>query len=153
MIVATPLGPMAARFRGGVLVALGWDLEADGTEAPELAARLGDYFAGDRSALDSFPAAPIGTPFQQRVWAWLRTIPAGETRSYLDGAIALGDRNLTRAVGAANGANPVALVVPCHRVVGATGQLTGYAAGIERKQWLLTHERGGQLGLFGGARG
>ena len=81
-----------------------------------------------------------GTPFQQRVWAELQHIPYGETCSYLHIARKLGDEKATRAVGAANGRNPVSIIVPCHRVIGANGTLTGYGGGMERKQWLLAHE-------------
>lgn len=102
---------------------------------------LHDYFAGAIDALASIPVAPAGTPFQQRVWAELRKIPAGRTIAYRDLAQAIGAPAAVRAVGAANGANPIALVFPCHRVIGSNGELTGYAGGIERKRWLLQHER------------
>lgn len=105
-----------------------------------IAAPLVAYFAGDRAALDSIAVATGGTAFQRRVWAALRRIPTGETRSYGDLAAAIGSPGASRAVGMANGANPVGIVVPCHRVIGANGTLTGYAGGIERKQWLLRHE-------------
>jgi methylated-DNA-[protein]-cysteine S-methyltransferase len=84
--------------------------------------------------------APAGTQFQQRVWAQLRAIPPGETRSYQALATALGQPGAARAIGLANGRNPVALVIPCHRVIGADGRLTGYAGGLAAKAWLLTHE-------------
>ena len=98
------------------------------------------YFAGDFAALDDIAVATRGTPFQRDVWAALRTIPVGTTRSY--GALArqLGRPNAVRAVGAANGANPLSIVVPCHRVIGSDASLTGYGGGIERKRWLLRHE-------------
>jgi len=98
------------------------------------------YFGGDRSAIDKLPVAPTGTPFQLRVWAALREIPCGETRSYGDIARRIGDPKAVRAVGLANGANPIAVVVPCHRVIGADGSLTGYGGGLPRKRWLLAHE-------------
>jgi methylated-DNA-[protein]-cysteine S-methyltransferase len=101
---------------------------------------LAAYFAGDLRAIERIPVDPGGTPFQRRVWEELRRIPVGETRSYRDVARAIGRPSATRAVGAANGANPVAVIVPCHRVVGADGTLTGYGGGLERKRWLLAHE-------------
>ncbi|MBA8812076.1 methylated-DNA--[protein]-cysteine S-methyltransferase [Frigoribacterium faeni] len=98
--------------------------------------QLGEYFAGERRAFD-LPLAPVGNDFRLRVWALLREIPYGETRSYGRLAGALGDVRLARAVGAANGLNPLSIVVPCHRVVGAGGSLVGYAGGLERKRFLL----------------
>lgn len=98
------------------------------------------YFAGDVSAIDRVPVATGGTAFQREVWAALRRIPAGETRSYGALAEALARPRAVRAVGLANGANPVGVVVPCHRVVGKDASLTGYAGGLERKRWLLAHE-------------
>ena len=85
-----------------------------------------------------------GTPFQKRVWEALRTVPAGKTASYAELAVRVGSPAAVRAVGAANGANPVAIVVPCHRIIGSNGTLTGYGGGLERKTWLLRHE-GGRL--------
>ena len=101
------------------------------------------YFNGDARALEDLPVATAGTPFQREVWAALRAIPAGETRSYGQLAAAIGRPKAVRAVGLANGANPVGIIVPCHRVVGANGTLTGYAGGLERKRWLLAHEAAG----------
>ncbi|OYZ15386.1 MAG: methylated-DNA--protein-cysteine methyltransferase [Sphingomonadales bacterium 28-64-96] len=98
------------------------------------------YFAGDVTALDAVPVARIGSEFQRRVWAALRQIPAGETRSYGQLAAAIGQPTASRAIGLANGANPIGIVVPCHRVIGSGGALTGYAGGVERKAWLLRHE-------------
>lgn len=112
----------------------------DDTRFAAAAAQLREFFAGERREFD-LRLDPAGTPFQQRVWAALRQIPYGETRSYADIAVALGSPTATRAVGAANGRNPIGIVVPCHRVVGANGSLTGYAGGIENKRWLLEHER------------
>jgi methylated-DNA-[protein]-cysteine S-methyltransferase len=98
------------------------------------------YFAGDLSAIEPLSVVMGGTPFQREVWAALRAIPVGETLSY--GALAkkIARPAAVRAVGLANGANPIGVVVPCHRVIGADAALTGYAGGIERKRWLLTHE-------------
>ena len=99
------------------------------------------YFGGDVHALDGLTVTTGGTDFQRSVWKALRAIPAGETRTYGQLAAAIGSPRAVRAVGLANGRNPVALIVPCHRVIGANGTLTGYAGGLERKRWLLQHER------------
>jgi methylated-DNA-[protein]-cysteine S-methyltransferase len=98
------------------------------------------YLAGRLDALDALPVDAGGTPFQQECWAALRTIPAGTTWSYRQLAIRIGRPAAVRAVGLANGANPVGIVVPCHRVIGADGSLTGYGGGLARKRWLLEHE-------------
>jgi methylated-DNA-[protein]-cysteine S-methyltransferase len=103
---------------------------------------LGAYFAGDFDAIAALATETNGTPFQRSVWAALRRIPAGRTISYGALAAAIGQPNAVRAVGAANGANPIAIVVPCHRVIGANATLTGYGGGLHRKRWLLAHERG-----------
>jgi methylated-DNA-[protein]-cysteine S-methyltransferase len=107
---------------------------------------LTEYFVGERTEFD-LPLDPVGTDFQQQVWEVLRTIPFGQTISYGEQAARLGDRNKSRAVGAANGRNPISIIVPCHRVVGSTGKLTGFAGGLETKAWLLQHEQGGRLAL------
>lgn len=99
------------------------------------------YFSGAPSALADIPVATGGTDFQRRVWQALRRIPAGRTASYGELAAAIGRLGASRAVGLANGANPVAIVVPCHRVIGANGTLTGYGGGLPRKRWLIEHER------------
>jgi methylated-DNA-[protein]-cysteine S-methyltransferase len=101
---------------------------------------LEEYFDGTRREFD-MPLDPVGTPFQQSAWMILRTIPYGQTISYGQQALQLGDPNKARAVGAANGKNPLSIVVPCHRVIGSTGHLTGFAAGLDVKSWLLDHER------------
>jgi methylated-DNA-[protein]-cysteine S-methyltransferase len=98
------------------------------------------YFGGDLAALDGLTVKTGGTAFQRAVWAALRAIPAGQTRTYGQLAAAIGSPRAVRAAGLANGQNPIAVIVPCHRVIGANGTLTGYAGGIERKQWLLAHE-------------
>jgi len=103
--------------------------------------QLSEYFAGTRRDFD-LTLEPIGTSFQLAAWGVLRTIPFGATMSYGDQARAMGKPTAVRAVGGANGRNPLAIVVPCHRVVGADGRLTGYASGVERKAWLLSHEAG-----------
>lgn len=98
------------------------------------------YLGGDVSVIDALPVATAGTPFQREVWRALRDIPAGSTTSYGQLAQRIGRPKAVRAVGMANGANPIGVVVPCHRVVGANASLTGYGGGLERKQWLLDHE-------------
>jgi len=99
-----------------------------------------NYFAGDIRALEKVPVAPVGTAFQRKVWAALQRIPAGETRSYGQMAAEIGEPAASRAVGLANGQNPIAIVIPCHRVIGADGSLTGFGGGLPRKRWLLSHE-------------
>lgn len=105
-----------------------------------LTAALDAYFGGELTALETVPVATGGSAFQRSVWATLRAIPPGRTTSYGALAATLGNPGASRAVGLANGANPIGIVVPCHRVIGASGALTGYAAGVERKRWLLAHE-------------
>jgi methylated-DNA-[protein]-cysteine S-methyltransferase len=106
----------------------------------QAAAQLAAYFAGVRKSFD-LPLAASGTAFQQQVWQQLCRIPYGQTQSYGELALRLGNKNAMRAVGAANGRNPIAIIVPCHRVIGADGKLTGYAGGLDRKVWLLQHEQ------------
>lgn len=110
-----------------------------------LSGALQRYFAGDLAAIDALPVATAGTEFQRSVWHALRRIPCGETVSYATLARRIGRDSAVRAVGLANGANPIGIVVPCHRVVGSDGSLTGYGGGIERKRWLLAHERAGDF--------
>jgi methylated-DNA-[protein]-cysteine S-methyltransferase len=113
---------------------------------PAVTAQLAEYFAGTARSFD-LPLAPRGTPFQLAVWAELTRIPYGSTVSYGDIAAALGKSPVaSRAVGLANGRNPISVIVPCHRVIGADGSLTGYGWGVERKEWFLRHE-----GALGGA--
>jgi methylated-DNA-[protein]-cysteine S-methyltransferase len=104
------------------------------------ATALAKYFSGDLDALERIAIELNGTPFQQRVWNALRTIPAGRTASYSEIARTIGSPTAVRAVGSANGANPIAVVVPCHRIIGSNGSLTGYGGGLKRKEWLLRHE-------------
>jgi methylated-DNA-[protein]-cysteine S-methyltransferase len=164
----SPLGPVTLASDGRALVALQLGGPAE-VVARRLQARYGSaatireradpqgfsslaraYFAGELEALASCPVDGGGTPFQRRVWAALRQIPAGRTESYSALAARLGLPRAARAVGLANGRNPIAIAVPCHRVIGADGSLTGYAGGIERKRWLLGHEAGRIAGgLFG----
>ena len=105
------------------------------------------YFAGDIESIQSLPVWTTGTPFQKSVWTALRSIPAGETTSYGSLAKKLGVPTAVRAVGLANGANPISIVVPCHRVIGANGSLTGYGGGLHRKRWLLEHEQRSRPGV------
>lgn len=105
------------------------------------ATALAKYFSGQLDALEAIEVELNGTPFQQRVWQALRAVRAGRTASYSDVASSIGALTAVRAVGAANGANPVAIVVPCHRIIGRDGTLTGYGGGLQRKEWLLRHER------------
>jgi AraC family transcriptional regulator of adaptative response/methylated-DNA-[protein]-cysteine methyltransferase len=113
---------------------------SEGPVPAVVGAALDRYFAGDLAALDALPVATGGTEFQKNVWAALRRIPAGKTLNYGALAASLGKPGAARAVGLANGLNPIGIVVPCHRVIGANGALTGYAGGVERKKWLLEHE-------------
>ena len=154
--VETPAGPLVAVTRDGVLQVCQFEersgeLEAalarlgavspvDAQDPGGVATLLRRYLAGDLAALDAIEADGPGTPFQRRVWAALRAIPAGTTVSYGELARRVGNPKAVRAVGAANGANPVAVVVPCHRVVAASGDLWGYGGGLGRKRWLLAHE-------------
>ncbi len=109
-------------------------------------AQLEEYFAGERTSFD-IPLAPEGAPFEREVWRALEEIPYGETVSYGEIARRVGQPTAARAVGTANGRNPIAVIVPCHRVIGADGSLTGYGGGLERKRLLLELERGqGRLG-------
>lgn len=98
------------------------------------------YFAGDLTAIDSLPVETGGTPFQRKVWAALRAVPAGKAMSYAEMAAKIGSPTAIRATGAANGANPISIVVPCHRLIGRDGTLVKYGGGLERKRWLLRHE-------------
>ncbi len=148
----TPVGPLwvATDDDGAVTVVQFGEppLTAAPSEASDAAAsQLREYFAGDRTEFDLRLAAS-GTSFQHRVWAALREIPYGATWSYGELAAHIGQPTASRAVGLANGRNPIAIVVPCHRVIGASGTLTGYAGGIERKRWLLEHERAAQPTLL-----
>lgn len=157
--MASPVGPLLltasdagltgvwfAPHRRGPTPAASWLPAADagGDAAAVLAEarrQLDDYFAGARHAFD-LPLAATGTPFQARVWAALRGIPYGETISYAELARRVAAPRAVRAVGGANGRNPLSIVVPCHRVVATGGALGGFGGGVERKAWLLDHERG-----------
>lgn len=142
-VVDTPMGPLLLTGDGGALTGLhfGAGEEDRPGDLAEAAAQLEAYFAGRLTVFD-LPLRLGGTPFQQRVWDQLQHIPYGETWTYRQLAAAIGDPRATRAVGMANNRNPVSIIVPCHRVIGAGGSLTGYGGGLERKSWLLGHERG-----------
>jgi methylated-DNA-[protein]-cysteine S-methyltransferase len=112
----------------------------DGPAPEAIRAALAAYFAGDLAAIETIPCRRTGTTFQQTAWDALRRIPVGQTVSYGEQARRMGKPKAVRAVGLANGANPIGLVIPCHRVIGANGSLTGYGGGLERKLWLLRHE-------------
>ena len=159
--VNTPLGPLTLTASPAGLRGVGWEGESVGVvsdggpliSGSESAAgaspgmsilrasarQLEEYFRGLRTTFDLL-LDPSGTPFQRAAWEILRTIPFGRTMTYGQQARRLGGANKARAVGAANGRNPLAIIVPCHRVIGADGSLTGFAAGVERKAWLLRHE-------------
>lgn len=154
----SPIGVLRVAVRDGLLCALafddGWARERDtlgsrfpGEETRDtgdpagVVAALGRYFAGDVGALDAIPTDPGGTEFQRAVWSALRRIPAGRSASYAEVARDAGSPRAVRAVGTACGANPIAVVVPCHRVVRSGGSLGNYGGGVDRKRWLLHHER------------
>jgi methylated-DNA-[protein]-cysteine S-methyltransferase len=138
----TPFGPAWASIDGSEAVtAFSFGTgEGDGNN-PEVARQIAEFFAGKRQVFD-FPLAPRGSDFQKRVWAELVKIPFGETISYGELARRTGNPKASRAVGRANATNPIALIVPCHRVIGSNGKLTGYAGGIDLKEKLLVWERG-----------
>ena len=146
----TPLGIITVRVNdNGAVVSVAFDDKVP-TVAEERAAggcravdQLDRYFKGELTEFD-LELDPEGTDFEKRVWNELRRIPFGSTATYGEIAARLGDLNATRAVGTANARNPIAVVIPCHRVIGADGELTGYAGGLHRKRWLLAHEAGQQ---------
>ncbi len=158
--IASPVGEIIAATRGDVVAALDFhDFEprllkllerrfpgarlVAGPAPAALTQALARYFDGDLAALDAVEVEMGGTAFQRNVWTALRRIPAGETRSYGALAAEIGRPTAVRAVGLANGSNPIGVIVPCHRVIGANGALTGYAGGLDRKRRLLTHEGAG----------
>lgn len=156
--MTTPLGPLTLVAADGRVVAGGFtedvglltrrlasELRAaplePSTDFGAISEAIAAYFAGDLGALNAIPVAPRGGPFQQRVWERLREIPPGQPTTYQALAIHLGGRQLARAVGTANATNPIAPIIPCHRVMGTDGRLRGYYWDLDRKQWLLDHER------------
>jgi len=151
-VVDSPLGPLTLVEEDSALAGLYMTEQRhlpdparygdrDDEILPVVREQLESYWAGGRKDFD-VPLRMAGTDFQQRVWAALRTIPYGQTWSYGTVAAAIGAVGASRAVGLANGRNPIGIVVPCHRVVGANGSLTGYGGGLDRKRWLLAHEQG-----------
>ena len=150
-VMPSPLGEITLVAEDGALTGCYMELHRRGTDDEDrlgerdddslgvAVAQLTEYFAGERTDF-SLPLAPRGDEFQLKVWALLREIPYGQTRSYGDLARALGDVNLSQRVGWANGRNPISIIVPCHRVIGADGSLVGYAGGLERKRFLLALE-------------
>lgn len=155
--ISSPLGPLQLRGNGEALTGLFMEEhrhlppsppEAVRDAAPfrEIIAQLAEYFAGERRKF-TVPLAAEGTDFQREVWRGLLAIPYGETTSYGELARRIGRDRAVRAVGLANGRNPISIVVPCHRVIGANGTLTGYGGGLERKRFLLALEAGGRLPL------
>jgi len=158
----SPIGPLTLVAEAGQLVALYLDAQrhrpdedsfgtpGDPRAAPFAAAarQLDAYFAGQLTEFD-LPLAPAGTDFQRRVWAALQTIPYGQTWSYAQLAEKIGSASAVRAVGLANGKNPIAVVIPCHRVIGSDGSLTGYGGGLDRKRFLLDLESSGSRGQAG----
>ena len=151
-----PVGPLALVSDGVHLTGVhfpGWTQPEHGRSARDVVLdsarrQLDAYFSG-RSTVFDLPLGLEGTPFQLGVWSALLKIPYGETRSYAQLAADLGNPSATRAVGTANGRNPIAIVVPCHRVIGANGSLTGFGGGLERKRFLLRLEQGRELRLTG----
>ncbi len=145
MTIQTPFGPIhAAVDASGALTELKFgesNGNQNGASNPRIEKQLSEFFAGKRRDFD-LPLAPQGTDFQKRVWAELVRIPYGKTISYAELARRVGRDGAARAVGRANATNPIAIVVPCHRVIGANGSLTGYAYGTEMKRGLLDFERG-----------
>jgi methylated-DNA-[protein]-cysteine S-methyltransferase len=157
LAIPSPLGTLVAVAERDELVALALPDRPVPAAAPvarprgvlaHTARQLAEYFAGTREVFD-LPLAPHGTGFQQQVWRALLAIPFGETCSYRDIAQAIGRPAACRAVGAANGKNPIAIIVPCHRVIGADRSLTGYGGGLPAKRWLLSHEGAQALRLVG----
>jgi methylated-DNA-[protein]-cysteine S-methyltransferase len=149
-VVASPIGPLTVVREGGALVRLAMSPPGQFMDAvlgertddgfAEVTRQLGEYFAGERTAFD-LPLRPVGSDFELAVWDQLTRIPYGETRSYGSVAAAVGEPGGAQAVGAANGRNPLAIVVPCHRVIGADGSLVGFGGGLARKRFLLDLEQ------------
>ncbi len=142
----SPLGWLKITTSSKELISISFetDVAASSPETPRIQSRtiqqLQDYFKGERKDFD-IPLAPVGTEFQKQIWKLVQQISYGETASYLNIAIASGSEKNTRAVGLANGKNPIPIVIPCHRILGSNGKLTGYSGGLERKRWLLLHEQ------------
>ncbi|MCR9134084.1 MAG: methylated-DNA--[protein]-cysteine S-methyltransferase [bacterium] len=139
----TPIGFLRILSNGSAITEIKF-MDTDGPEDPDVhtesaRTQLQEYFDGNRHSFQ-LNLEPDGTEFEQKVWSILQNIQCGTTKSYGQIATKLGDKNSAQAVGSANGKNPIAIVIPCHRVIGANNDLTGYAGGIHRKEWLLKHE-------------
>ena len=148
-VIDTPTGLMELEIDADTLVGLQFvdGSDADRNDPSGITDRVRRYYEGQLDALDEIPVRfDTGTPFQQEVWHALRTIPVGETISYAELAHRVGRPTGFRAVGSANGRNPIAVVVPCHRVIAADGTLGGYSGGLDNKRWLLAHEGVAVLG-------
>lgn len=153
--IKSPLGPLRLYADGDELTGVlytsdqaPWDAREQSSDVLERTAKqLAEYFAGERRVFD-LPLAPRGSGFQQIVWRALTRIAYAQTASYGEIARVIGRPAASRAVGAANGKNPISIIVPCHRVVGADGTLTGYAGGLPAKRWLLAHEQRHAMGSF-----
>lgn len=158
-LMQSPVGTLTLVARGDCLAAVLWEQERENRvrlgelhrsdthpTLTETARQLGEYFAGQRQRFE-LPLDFLGTDFQRQVWAALLTIPFGETRSYSEIARQIGKPSAVRAVGAANGRNPISIIAPCHRVIGASGSLTGFAGGLQAKQYLLALEGRQSLAL------
>ncbi|MBP6011039.1 MAG: methylated-DNA--[protein]-cysteine S-methyltransferase [Alphaproteobacteria bacterium] len=161
--IKTPIGPLLITHDGKALANIAFadreerragELARDfpgaevkrARERSRFADALESYFEGNTRTIDKLPVINFGTDFQRRCWSELRRVPAGSTRTYSEHARIIGRPNASRAVGAANGFNPVSIVVPCHRLIGANGSLIHYGGGIERKRWLIDHEAQCALG-------
>jgi methylated-DNA-[protein]-cysteine S-methyltransferase len=162
--IVSPIGDLTTAERAGRVCLLHFGADSTAIEATlerwypgeprarravdSLRTMLSRYFEGQFDVLDTVQVELNGTEFQKRVWRALRRIPSGSTISYAELSRRIGEPSAVRAVGAANGANPIALIVPCHRVIGSDGTLTGYGGGLDRKRWLLVHERVVEPQLF-----
>ena len=161
--IASPIGDLLVATQGDAICAIAFEggeaeterylarqypgcAKAHGRVPASVGRALDRYFDGDMAAFERIETAPRGTAFQERVWDALQTVPAGRTVSYADIAQRIGQPAAVRAVGLANGRNPVPIVIPCHRIIGRDGSLTGFGGGLERKAWLLRHE--GALGTL-----
>lgn len=139
-VCAVDFADCEARLRRLFAARFGRRVRVEAAPQGAAARAIERYLGGDLAAIDALPVRTGGTPFQQRAWQALRDIPAGSTASYGEQARRIGSPRAVRAVGAANGRNPIAIVLPCHRVLGGDGALTGYAGGLPTKRWLLAHE-------------
>ena len=147
-LLHTPIGWLNILADESAVTAIEFDADPAAEQQPNAVSRLccrqlAAYFRGDNKEFD-VPLKMAGTDFQRRVWQALNQVPYGETCSYADIANRIGNPKAVRAVGAANGKNPIPIIVPCHRVIGSSGKLTGYAGGLDRKVWLLEHENSGE---------